>query len=182
MTVAPVPGRPTDTIVFTDLVGFTEYTDACGDAAALAVLDEQSAMARAAVAAVDGRLVKELGDGLLLWFAHPLAAIRGACAVLQSIEHARNQRDFPLGVRIGVHCGHVTPRGDDVVGHTVNVAARVTDLAGPAEVVATQEVVDVVGRRSELGDFEALGPTRVKGVTDPIWLHRLAPSGWAPSR
>jgi adenylate cyclase len=170
-----VTSRPTDTIVFTDLVGFTEYTHACGDAAALAVLDEQSAMARAAVGEVDGRLVKELGDGLLLWFAHPAAALQAVLAVLRDIEEAREHRDFPLGVRVGAHCGQITPRGDDVVGHTVNIASRVADLAGPAEVVATQEVVDVVGRRSELGDFEALGPTRVKGVPEPIWLHRLVP-------
>ena len=159
----------TDTIVFTDLVGFTEYTDACGDAAALAVLDQQSTIVRPVLASGEGRLVKELGDGLMLWFGHPSSALDAAVGMLAAIEDARQGPGFPLGMRIGMHAGELLARGDDFVGQTVNIAARVVDLAGPAELLATDAVVAGAGESS----FQPIGPTRVKGVATPVWLHRL---------
>ncbi len=159
----------TDTIVFTDLVGFTEYTDACGDTAALAVLDQQSTILSGALASSGGRLVKELGDGLMLWFAHPTSALEVAVSMLAAVERARDQRTFPLGLRVGMHSGDLLARGDDFVGQTVNIAARVVDLAGPAELLATDPVVAEV----EAASFQPIGPTRVKGVAAPVWLHRL---------
>jgi adenylate cyclase len=163
----------TDTILFTDLVGFTEYTDACGDSAAVAVLDQQSTIARDALADGRGRLVKEIGDGLMFWFQHPDDALRAAISVLGAVDTAREHHGFPLGIRMGMHCGEVTARGDDFVGQTVNIASRVSDLAGPGELVASEAVVGSVG--SVYGRFEPVGPARVRGVAAPIWLHRLVP-------
>jgi adenylate cyclase len=159
----------TDTIVFTDLAGFTEYTDVRGDAAALALLDQQATMLRQALANSGGRLVKELGDGLMLWFSHPVPALEAAISMLAAIEKARDERAFPLGVRIGMHSGDLLPRGDDFVGQTVNIAARVVDLAGPDELLATDAVVAEAGEAS----FQPIGPARVKGVAAAVWLHRL---------
>ncbi len=160
------------TIMFTDLVGFTEYTDACGDAAAVAVLDEQTEMAQAALDHGGGRLVKELGDGLMFWFEHPDAALRSALSMLADVARARDDRAFPLGVRMGMHCGDVTARGDDFVGRTVNVAARITDLAGPGELVVSDGILAALDPAEV--EFQPVGPVRVKGVASPIWLHRLA--------
>mgnify|MGYP001814417148 FL=1 len=160
------------TILFTDLVGFTEYTDACGDAAAVAVLDQQTAIARAALDQTPGRLVKELGDGLMFWFEQPEAALRSALSMLTDVATARDSRAFPLGVRMGMHCGEVTRRGDDFVGRTVNVAARITDLAGPGELVVSDGIVAALA--PDGAEFQPVGPVRVKGVASPIWLHRRA--------
>lgn len=160
------------TIMFTDLVGFTEYTDACGDAAAVAVLDQQTAIARAALDHGEGRVVKELGDGLMFWFEAPDAAMRSALSMLSAVASARDSRAFPLGLRMGMHCGDVVARGDDYVGRTVNVAARITDLAGPGELVVSDGVVAALAPGEV--EFEPVGPVRVKGVASPIWLHRVA--------
>lgn len=159
------------TIMFTDLVGFTEYTDACGDAAALSVLDQQTAIARAALDHGGGRIVKELGDGLMFWFERPEFAMRSALSMLAAVGAARDTRAFPLGVRMGMHCGDVTARGDDFVGRTVNVAARITDLAGPGELVVSDGIVASLAPGDV--EFQPVGPVRVKGVASPVWLHRL---------
>ena len=166
------PATATATILFTDLVGFTEYTDACGDAAAVEVLDHQTAIARAALDHGGGRLVKELGDGLMFWFERPASALRSARSMLAAVDAARDTLAFPLGVRMGMHCGDVTPRGDDFVGRTVNVAARITDLAGPGELVVSDGIVAALA--PDGAEFQPVGPVRVKGVASPIWLHRLA--------
>ena len=167
-----VPKVGTAAIVFTDLVGFTAYTDAHGDRAAVDVLDRQSSIVGAELAR-RGRLVKELGDGLMLWFESGLAGVEAATDILGAVSAARDAADFPLAVRMGMHVGDVVERGDDFVGQTVNIAARVADLAGPGELLVTERVVRSLDGSRPLGAFRAVGPTRVKGVRTPIWLHRL---------
>ncbi len=171
--MTPGAHRPTDTVLFTDLVGFTEYTDASGDAAAVAVLDTQAAIAASALGVIGatGRLVKELGDGLLFWFEHPAPALVTATSILVAIGEARSIEDFPLGIRMGMHTGEITARGADVVGHTVNIAARIVDLAGPGELVVSDRVVEELD--PSVASFEPVGPARVKGVGAPVWLHRF---------
>ncbi len=168
----PAPAVGSAAIVFTDLVGFTAFTDAHGDHAAVEVLDRQSSLVDSGLAG-RGRIVKELGDGLMLWFESGSVAVDAACDVLAAVAGARDTADFPLAVRMGMHLGDVVERGDDFVGQTVNIAARVADLAAPGELLVTEQVV-----RSLMGDglpaaFRAVGPARVKGVSAPIWLHRL---------
>jgi adenylate cyclase len=161
-------------IVFTDLVGFTAYTDAHGDRAAVDVLDRQSEIVAGGLAG-RGRIVKELGDGLMLWFESGSGGVEAARDILGAVAGARDVTDFPLAVRMGMHLGAVVERGDDFVGQTVNIAARVADLAGPGELLVTEQVVrslsDSGNGRARV--FRAIGPTRVKGVGEPIWLHRL---------
>lgn len=161
------------TILFTDLVGFTEFTDACGDAAAVEVLDRQSDIARQALDAAEGRLVKELGDGLMFWFGRTNDALATASYILQAVADERSEREFPLALRMGMHCGDLVARGADFIGQTVNIAARITDLAGPGELLVSDHVVVALGEDAPAARFTPVGPTRVKGVAAPIWLHRL---------
>jgi adenylate cyclase len=160
-------------VLFTDIVGFTEYTGCCGDAAALEVLDRQAEIVASVVTPAGGRVVKELGDGLLVWFDDVARALGAAAHLTLAVEAARNDGSFPLALRMGLHCGEVVARGDDVIGHTVNVAARVADLAGPGELLVSDAVVATAGMAP--ASFRPVGPTHVKGVADPIWLHRHAP-------
>ena len=163
-------------VLFTDLVGFTEYTDACGDVAALGVLDQQAEIVAQAIDAVaDARVVKELGDGLMLWFGRAADAVASAEQILGTVG-MRRAAGFPLAVRMGVHFGEVIERGDDYVGQTVNIAARVADLAGPGELLASEQVGRTLDDRALRTRFRPVGPTRVKGVGAPIWLHRLVRS------
>ena len=82
--------RATGAIVFTDIVGFTQLTDEHGDDLALALLERQEKMVRAALPE-RARVVKELGDGLLLWFDDPCEAI-DTCLRLQRVFEAIRRR------------------------------------------------------------------------------------------
>ncbi len=170
---AVVPGIDTAAIVFTDLVGFTEYTDVHGDRAAVDVLDRQSSLVQDQLAG-RGRIIKELGDGLMLWFGDGPVGFTVVCNILSSVCAARDRNEFPLAVRIGMHVGEVIGRGDDFVGQTVNIASRVADLAGPGELLVTEQVVRSLDGNGANSAFRPVGPTSVKGVGAPIWLHRLA--------
>ena len=167
---APVP--VVGCVLFTDIVGFTAYTEVVGDDTALRALDVQADRAAEVVARWPGaRVVTELGDGLMIWCAGFAGGVEFAVELLRALCDARSD-EFPLAVRVGMHHGPVTPRGEDVVGHTVNVAARITDLAGPRELVVSEEVVaargDAVGH-----ELHPVGPTTVKGVSAAIWLYRV---------
>lgn len=163
------------TVLFTDLVGFTEFNDAVGDAEAIKVLEVQTRLAQEMVATHPGaRLVKELGDGLMVWFDEPSVALRSAVALLTAIDGARRSGTFPLAIRMGLHHGEALTRRDDVVGNTINVGARVADLAGPGELL----VSDAAVAATQPTDLEhiplaAVGPVHVKGVHEPIWLQRV---------
>lgn len=162
-------------VLFTDLVGFTEFNDVRGDAAALAVLDRQRELIDAVLGAHPGsRVVKELGDGLMVWSASAEAAVSAACQFAVGVRSQRDAGRFPLAIRQGIHHGPVHERGDDLVGQTVNIAARISDLAGPSELLVSDEVLAACGD-AELGEVEAIGPVPVRGVSEPIWLHRIAP-------
>jgi len=121
------------TIAFTDLEGFTRFTERQGDEKASQLLAEHHRTIGPIVRSRGGRVVKRIGDGLLLTFSEPVAGVL-ACLELVATPPA------PLRLRAGLHVGDVVVTRDDVVGHVVNVAARVTESAKGGQVIVTGDV------------------------------------------
>jgi adenylate cyclase len=158
-------------VLFTDLVGFTEFTALQGDDASIELLGRQDEIVQAAMP--DGaRVVKELGDGLLLWFPDADAALATALDLQGGFEAASEESGLPLWVRMGLHWGRQTPRREDLVGHDVNVAARIVDIAGPGEVLLSEATRQALVRPQPDLCFDELGPVVMKGIPDPIKLYR----------
>lgn len=151
-------------IVFTDIVGFTELTELHGDDAALALVDRQDRIVRAALPP-RARVVKELGDGMMLWFECAHEAIT-VCVELQS-SFDQPDDPIPLWVRTGVHWGTPRWRGADIIGRDVNLTSRVAALAAPGEVLCTDIVVQQAGALPHIS-FTSLGAVYVKGVLEPV--------------
>lgn len=162
------------TIVFTDIVGFTEFTALKGDADALALLVTQERLVRD-VMPPDARIVKELGDGLLLWFSNSVGALRSTLTLLCRFEQESTATGLPLWVRIGMHHGHPLARGSDLIGHDVNLASRIVDLAGPGEVLLSEATRADVDDRLPDVRFDELGPVVMKGIPTPVRLWRAHP-------
>jgi adenylate cyclase len=138
------------------------------------VLDQQRRMIDGVLDRHSGsRLVKELGDGLMVWSPDAPSALESATEFLAAVDAGRDAGSFPLAVRLGIHHGPVTERGDDVVGQTVNIAARISALAGPSELLVSDEVLNACAGMTMPG-VEPVGPVPVKGVSAPVWLHRVA--------
>jgi len=169
----------TGAIVFTDIVGFTQLTDERGDDVALALLERQERTVRAALPDCS-RVVKELGDGLLLWFDSPREAIDTCLRLQQAFDRGADD-DVPLWVRIGMHWGSPRRRGDDIVGRDVNLAARIVELAGPGDVLCSEATVNEAG---DMGGilFEPLGPVFVRGIAEPVPIVRAVHAGDAFAR
>jgi adenylate cyclase len=165
-----VSTSPTGAVVFTDIVGFTEFTAEHGDTEALALLERQERVVRDTLP-TDARVVKELGDGLMLWFPEAVSALH-ACFTLSERFEEEAAADVPLWVRVGMHWGCPTRRGDDLVGHDVNLAARIVDVAGPGEVLLSEPVRDLVDGRVHGLRLDELGPVVMKGIPDAVPLYR----------
>jgi adenylate cyclase len=155
-------GSPIElTVAFTDLENFTTYTEAEGDEAASRLLIDHHRQSDAIVRSHGGRVLKRLGDGLMLTFSEPEAAVL-ACLELGDAA--------PLRLRAGIHGGHVLVTGDDVIGHVVNLAARVTGSAAGGELVTTNHT------RAAVGDLRGVvfdGPyTRsFKGIEEKVQVY-----------
>ena len=160
---APSPGELIQverTVVFSDLEGFTAFTRERGDLEASALLTDHYDEVDAIVRSRGGRVVKKIGDGHMLSFEQSAAAVM---ASLDLVEAAPGS----LRLRAGAHGGEVVATGDDLLGGVVNLAARVTDLAGGGETVVTTVVRDGAGRLPRI----VYDPARfesVSGIEVPV--------------
>jgi len=166
------PATAKGAVVFTDIVGFTEFTAVCGDEEAVALLTKQERVVRSALPE-GARIVKDLGDGLLLWFPDAAPAVETCLDLQERFESDPDEGLAPLWVRMGLHWGTPARRGDDLVGHDVNVAARIVDVAGPGELLVSDAAkARIADDKEDELCFEELGPVVMKGLTEPVRLFR----------
>lgn len=121
-----------------------------------------------------GRIVKTVGDGVLVEFGSAVESVRAAVELQAGM--AERNRDVPaerrLTFRIGLHLGDVIVAGDDVFGDAVNVAARLEGLADPGAIVLSSGVHEQVRDKLDL-PFRALGARTVKNIDRPVEIWTL---------
>jgi len=124
-----------------------------------------------------GRLVKSLGDGLLLEFTTVPDAVATAMRLpaLMEPHNAGRAADAVLRLRVGVHTADVVVDELDIYGSGVNLAARLASLAGPGEIVVSPEVRDQLVPDVD-AVVEDLGECFVKHVDKPLHAFRLGPA------
>ena len=157
------------TLLFTDLVGSTELLQRLGDDAAEELRRVHFALVRRALTAAGGDEVKTLGDGLMAAFTSPVQAARGAVEVQRAIdEHNLDQPpDRELHLRVGLHAGEPIEDEGDFHGTAVVVARRLCDKARGGQILASDLVAGLIGSRGDFR-FRAMGPLKLKGLTDPL--------------
>ncbi len=155
------------TFAFVDISGFTALTEAEGDERAVRVLAVFRSTLRVICSRRAVRIAKWLGDGAMLVSVEskPLVA-----ATLE-MKFAAESAPEPINIKCGITIGDVILlEGDDYIGHAVNVAARLCDLAVGNEVLALSEVV------SELpswGEVQSRDEMSVRGLEHPLQVVRL---------
>ena len=152
------------TVLFTDIVDSTRRAVDLGDRAWREQLDRHDQLARKLMRQHRGVEVNTTGDGFVSRFDGPARAIR--CAM----ELARAVRHLGLEIRAGAHTGECELRGSDLAGQAVHVAARVSALAGPGEVLVSHTVVDLVAGSGI--DFDDRGGQSLKGLPGEWHLFR----------
>jgi class 3 adenylate cyclase/pimeloyl-ACP methyl ester carboxylesterase len=144
------------TVLFTDIVDSTKTAASLGDRRWRDLLDAHDRAIREEIVRWRGNEIKTTGDGFVTTFDGPARAIRCASAIAKATER------LGVAVRMGLHTGECDVRGDDLSGLAVHIAARVSALAGPSEVLVSGTVHDlVVGSGIE---FQERGEHELKGV------------------
>ena len=163
-------------VMFTDIVGSTELTQAMGDEAAMEMLRVHDTIVRNALAAVGGREIKHTGDGIMACFFSAVAAIQCANRIQQEMATRREQNaPHPITVRIGAAAGEPVEQGQDLFGSTVQLAARLCARAEPGQTLVSNAIAELcIGKAIA---FEDMGEAQLKGFARPVRVHALQRAG-----
>lgn len=162
------------TVVFTDLHGSTAVFEALGNALATQTVTQITTWVGQQCVLAGGRLVKTLGDGVLVMFADSQSAVN-AVVEIQRAHSARIMRAPPnlrMPMRIGVASGEVEMVAGDCYGDAVNVAARLCDLCGPSQIWANAAAVNAVNEAPGL-TLRVLGPITIRGRAEPCTVYQI---------
>ena len=163
-------------IVFVDLADFVAYTESNGDAAAIGVVNTLANIVESAIRPSKGQLVKRLGDGFLLAFPSASQAIRGAITIRdRALQRRRSGMSLPLMVRIAVHAGEPLIEQDDLLGHDVNLTARLLDQCRPGEVVVSGAAKDLAARRLRKVEFGPPREVKIRGLAGRVIIFTADP-------
>ena len=160
------PERP-PAIAFVDLAGFTSLTEQHGDQVAAESATRLQELSEGAARRAGGRVVKLLGDGVLMRFDSSETAIRSTLQLVAEIRAA----GLPPA-RAGIAAGRVVVRDGDVFGRSVNLAARIAAHVGPGEIGVEEGVVVALPRGT--ARFEPIGRVALKGFAEPVALWRAS--------
>ena len=172
-TLGRIPVKADITIVFTDLVKFSDWSLKAGDEAAVELLREVSAAIEPPVVLNTGKVVKRLGDGMMAVFASPADAL-GALADAQERIAKVNVAGYTPELRAGLHTGRPERVGNDYFGIDVNIAARVAEAAHAGEILISDSALAELER----GQYEAKRKRlfRAKGVPPEVKVYAVTPA------
>jgi class 3 adenylate cyclase len=151
------------TVVFTDIVGSTEYIRSVGDEAGRAAVRELELRVASFAADHGGRVVKNLGDGSLVSFGS------NSSAITFGLELQEACRDGPLYLRVGMSAGEPIQEEGDIHGTVVAHASRIGDLGDAGEVIVSDSVRQLASGKGF--SFEERGEVSLKGFDEPerVW-------------
>jgi streptogramin lyase len=158
--------------MFSDIVASSSITETLGDARWRILLGRHNDLIRRELGRHGGRELDTAGDGFFTAFDDPVAAVRCAAAIVEGVQA------LGLDVRIGLHFGRIEWIGRKPGGVVVHIGARVMALAGPAEILLTGTLRDLIpggGFR-----FEDRGRHALKGINDEWPVYRLAETDGRP--
>ena len=162
-------------ILAADVVGYTRLmgADEAGTLRRMTELREE--VLHPLIAEHRGRIVKLMGDGLLVEFASVVDSVACALAWQKDVtkHEADGDKDTGFRFRIGINLGDVIVEGDDIHGDSVNIAARLEGLAEPGGICLSGDAYRQAKGKVE-AEFEDMGEQDLKNVAEPVRIYRIA--------
>lgn len=161
-------------VMFTDMENFTRYIER-GDAEAFALLKKHNKIIKEAVGHWEGHVVKGYGDGFMLAFPSARKAVYSAISIQQLIDshNLESSSHETIHVRIGIDAGEPIKEGEDYIGRTVNLAARIAASASGGQIFVSQAVRHLVGPIQSL-EYLDKGPHTLKGFNEKQHLYEIS--------
>jgi class 3 adenylate cyclase/TolB-like protein/Flp pilus assembly protein TadD len=166
------------TILFADVAGYSRMMRADEEQTLVDLRAHLAELVTPVVERSNGRIVKTMGDGVLVEFGSAVEAMHSAIElqrgmVERNAEMAEGRRQT---FRIGLHLGDIIVADDDVFGDAVNVAARLQALAEPGSIVLSGSVHDQVRDKLAL-PFRDMGRRALKNIDRPVQAYALDGAG-----
>ena len=165
-------------ILAADVVGYSRMVEADEASTVARLKSLQDELIMPMIARDGGRVVKVMGDGVLVEFGSAVDAVRNAIEI-QAAMATRNAdlaEERRIAFRVGVNIGDVIIDGDDIHGDGVNVAARLEGICEPGGVYVSGTVHDHVEGKLAT-EFDDLGEHTVKNITRPVRVYRVRMAG-----
>jgi TolB-like protein/Tfp pilus assembly protein PilF len=162
-------------ILAADIVGYSRLMEQ-DEAGTLALLkNRRQEVLDPLLAEHQGRLVKLMGDGVLVEFASAVNAVECASALQQDMAKANASLDDTQHIvwRIGINLGDVMVEGADLYGEGVNIAVRLEGIAEPGGVLISGSAFDQVKNKIKIA-FDDLGFHTLKNINEPVRIYRAA--------
>jgi adenylate cyclase len=157
-------------IVFTDLVGFSDWALEAGDDVALSLLRDVADAIEPPVVKRGGEVVKRLGDGMMAVFEKSGAAVDAVLEARERLDGV-DAGGYRPRMRAGIHVGSPRRLGDDYLGVDVNVAARVAEHAAGGEVLISGAALETLDAESVVARKKLL--FRAKGVPSDVSVYAV---------
>jgi class 3 adenylate cyclase len=167
--------RGISTVLLVDTVESTATVSRLGQERGQQIAARALDALRSAAEAHDGRVIRSLGDGLLVTFATAAAALDAAAAMHRAIaqRNRAGQLDAAVQVRVTIAASDMVMKDDEITGGLAPVlAARLEEVAGPGETLCT-EVVRLLAQGWGSHRFEPLEPLELRGLTEPVQACRV---------
>lgn len=170
-------------ILVADVVGYSRLSETDEEGTRSQFCSDLNDIFCPAIDRNNGRLVKTLGDGLLVEFHSVVDALR--CAIDVQQQKAKREAAVPGGqrikFRIGINLGDILVEGEDIHGDGVNIADRIEAIAEPGGIAISGSTYDQVKSKVQAG-YLSLGSRRVKGIAEPVRIYRVLVDPAAPRR
>ena len=171
-------------ILVSDVVGYARLTGAGEDRILARLRTLRSDLIDPTIAVHNGRVVKRTGDGNLVEFRSVVDAVRCAIEVQDAMveRNAGMAADLRIEFRIGIHLGDVVEEPDgDLMGDSVNIAARLEGIAAPGAICLSEDAYRQVKGRLEVSVSD-LGPKELRNIAEPVRVYLLHVGQRAPPR
>jgi len=154
--------------MFADVAGSTAMYENMGDDLARERISKALNTLISITRRHSGKLVKTIGDEILVYFTDIDMAVFAARAIQETMEDDRSPETIGVSIRIGMQYGSAILENDDIFGDTVNVAARIASMAKARQILCTQEIAFLVKNAELSNNMRPYDRMRVKGRQEQL--------------
>ena len=161
-------------IVAADVVGYSRLMGDDEEETLVRLKAHQDEVINPNIARHKGRIVKLMGDGMLVEFTSVVDAVRCAVDIQKGMREQNGDlaQDRWIRLRIGINLGDVIIEGEDIYGDGVNIAARLEGLADVGGICVSRTVLEHVKGKVKV-DFESLGAQSLKNISEPVQAFKV---------
>jgi len=158
--------RKLTAIMFTDIVAYTVMSEK-NEQFALAVLEQNRKLHNSLILKYKGKKLKEIGDGTLAIFESAIDAALCAIEIQQYVY-----QDIKYQLRIGLHIGDVLASSNDIIGNSVNVAARIQGASQPETIATSESFYNAISGQTTF-PISFIESIQLKGISTPVNIYKI---------